>query len=195
MHTCNHRHYAYVPPRSAQPQVIAPQALSHAQSGPARRAQGRDDTSQNSVAESMPPPPIPAVRVADPRLRKPPATPRLEQNAPNPLPPRPSFTPPIPQSSSGTGSQRFVPQTPNKAPLKNLVQDTPRSFKPALHYGGQQTQRFHPAAAVRLPAASTSSGSLSAGGLVSQNHSRSSLATPAGSGGQRTPFVPGERFS
>ena len=169
---------------------MAPQVLSHAQAGPLRRAQARDTS-----GDSMPPPPLPSARVPDPRLRRPPATPQPQPDNGHPLPQRPSFNPleaqPPPSGISG-GSQRFVNQTPMKA----YAAGPPRSLTPVSHINAQQPQRFVPAGTPRLPTAtaSTSSGSMGGLGLVSHSSSRS-LATPAGSGGQRTPFVPGGRFS
>lgn len=150
-------------------------SLSHTQAGPARRRQ-EDGVMQNS--RSMPPPPLPPSRVPDASLpaRPPPSSTPLPQRQ------RPLFMPTTPMTSqvvsSSSGSQRFVPPTP--------VPVTPRSV---AHFKAQaqQQQRFLPSATPRLPPIAAPSSS----GCISQAPSRSSAVPVTGTGGQRTPFVPG----
>ncbi|KAI9064401.1 hypothetical protein FKP32DRAFT_636463 [Trametes sanguinea] len=192
-------HYAYVPPRSAQPQSMAMPVLSHAQSGSARRAQGREEGNMEHRGAPMPPPPLPRGleqrASVDPRMQmRPPATPQLGSE-PRMLPQRPSFLPPpTPQMSASGGSQRFVPQTPGKG----MPSSASRNFGPGSARPQQQqdysTQRFNPSRnAQRLPAmaSGSGSGSLAGSASVAQTPMRAASMSASGTGGQRTPFIPG----
>ncbi|KAI0748093.1 hypothetical protein C8Q80DRAFT_715762 [Daedaleopsis nitida] len=172
---------------------MATPMLSHAQSGPSRRAQEERLT---QTSRSMPPPPVPTTRVADPRIaaRQPPSTPLS-------LPSRPSFLPSVgvSQAPTSSGAQRFVPSTPSRTSAAPSATATPRSFVPQV--GSQsrtQQQRFLPIhgsnPSLRLPppgSAVPQSGSLATSGMVSQAPSRSPSMAGTGSGGQRTPFISG----
>ena len=112
----------------------------------------------------------------------------------SPVPPRSPIAPPQPMVPPYTPATAGY--SPNVGARSPLPAGPPRSLTPVSHINAQQPERFVPAGTPRLPTAtaSTSSGSMGGLGLVSHSSSRS-LATPAGSGGQRTPFVPGGRFS
>lgn len=156
------------------------QVLTHAQSGPLRRLQVMESTSQDS--RLMPPPPLPSLstRLADSNstMNLPATSSGLVQ--------RPSFVP----SPSASGYQRFVPQTPTKSSMSAAATSSRPFVLLTPQHKTQQPQRFLPSSARPSVATAVSTvGALVGAGAVSQAPSRS--PSLAGSGGQRAPFVPG----
>ncbi|RPD66103.1 hypothetical protein L227DRAFT_132549 [Lentinus tigrinus ALCF2SS1-6] len=157
--------------------------LTHAQTGPMRRAQAMEGASQDS--RMMPPPALPSMssRAADPRsaLGQPATSSGLQQ--------RSSILPP----ASASGSRRFIPQTPSKSSASISVATSSRPFVLATpQQKVQQPQRFLPSSAHPSVAIAGSRSTVMVGaGAVSQAPSRSPSIAVSGSAGQRAPFVPG----